>query len=152
MPDRPLFTNAAALAGAQAVALSIANPAAAPTPTVAKVRLFDDSFIPDTGTTRAELIAAETTLTGYPAGGYDVEAFAAPTFAPLGGAVSTGPLINVAYASGPAVMIGGYWLEDDATTPNVREVFIYDPPRSLAVVGNGFPIVCQLGYGANAAV
>lgn len=151
MPDRPLFTSASALAGANAVALSIANPAATPTPTVAKIRLFDETLIPDTGTTRTELMAAETTYTGYPAGGFDVEEFADAVFAPLGGAIVTGPLLNVAYASGPAVMIGGYWLEDDAGTPNVREVFIYDPPRSLAVVGDGWPIVCQLGYGANAA-
>jgi len=149
--DRPLFTNESALAGANAVAKSIADSAATPA-LVAVVRLFDDSFIPDAGTTRVELMAAETTLTGYPAGGYPVEDFAGAVFAPLGGAVVTGPLVNVAYASGAAVVIGGYWLEDDATpTPQVREVFIYDPPRTLATVGNGWPIVCQLGYGANAS-
>lgn len=151
MPDRPLFTNAAALAGANAVALSIADPDATPA-LVGTIRLFDNSFVPDAGTTRAELEAAETTLTGYPVGGYDLTEFALPTFAPGGGALVTSNLVNVAYASGDAVIIGGYWVEDDATpTPRVREVFIYDPPRSLAVVGDGFPIAVQLGYGANAS-
>lgn len=152
MADRPLFTNAAALAGANAIAIGIADPDATPTPTEGKIRLFDDSIVPDTGTTRTELIAAETTLTGYPVGGYDLTAFADAVFAPGGGAVITSNLVNVAYASGPAVVIGGYWVEDHATpTPLVREVFIYDPPRALAVVGDGFPIAVQLGYGANAS-
>jgi hypothetical protein len=152
MADRPLFTIEAALAGANAVGLSISNPDAVP-PTIGVVRLFDDSFVPDSGTTRAELIAAETNLVGYPAGGYTMAEFANAVKAPLGGAIITGPLINVAYASGAAVVIGGYWVEDDtAPTPQVREVFVYDPPRTLAVIGDGWPIVVQLGYGANAGV
>jgi hypothetical protein len=151
MADRPLFTNEAAIAGADAVAKSIADSLAVP-PLVGKIRLFDDSFVPDTGTTRAELIAAETALVGYPVGGYDLEDFALPVYAPLGGAVSTSNLVNVAYVSGAPQTIGGYWVEDDEVTPRVREVFIYDPPRSLAVVGDGFPIAVQLGYGANASV
>lgn len=151
MADRPLFTKEAALAGADAVALSIADAGATPA-VVAKIRLFDDSFVPDAGTTRAELVAAETALTGYPAGGYSLTAFADPVFAPLGGAVSTSNLVNVAYVSGTAAVIGGYWVEDATTpTPRVREVFIYDPPRTLAIVGDGFPIVVQLGYGGNAS-
>lgn len=152
MADRPLFTIAASLRGADAIAKSIINTAVL-TPAPGKVRLFNDSFIPDTGTTRADLIAAETTLIGYPVGGYDLDEFAAPVKAPLGGAISTSNLINVAYASGAAVVIGGYWVEDaTAVTPVVREVFIYDPPRSLGVLGDGWPIVVQLGYGANAGV
>ncbi len=53
----------------------------------------------------------------------------------------------MAYASGDAVTIGGYWVEDSDGL--VREVFIYDPVRNLGVVGNGWPIVVQLGYGSN---
>jgi hypothetical protein len=150
MADRPVFTKAAALTGANVIGKSIADSAAVPA-LVGKLRLFDDSFIPDEGTTRAELEAVETTLIGYPAGGYDLDDFAAPTNAPLGGAIVTSNLINIAYASGAAVVIGGYWVEDDAATPNVREVFIYDPPRTLAVVGDGWPVAVQLGYGANAS-
>jgi hypothetical protein len=148
MADRPLFTNGAALSGAAAVALSIADPDAVP-PVVGKLRLFDNSFVPDVGTTRAELDAAETTLIGYPAGGYDITEFTGPMFLG-GGAVMTSNLINVLYASGAPVTIGGYWIEDAAApTPNVREVFVFDPVRSLAQLGDGFPVVVQLGYGAN---
>lgn len=149
MPDRPLFTNEAALAGAQVIGKSIADEDATPTPTEGKLRLFDNSFIPDAGTTLAELEAAETTLTGYPAGGYDLTAFSDPTFTPLGGALVTSNLVNVAYTTGAAVVIGGYWVEDPGG--NVREVFVYDPPRTLGIVGDGWPIVVQLGYGANAS-
>lgn len=150
MANRPLFTNAAALAGAAAVGRSIANPDADPDPIVGKVRLFDDSFVPDVGTTRAQLLDAETDLVGYPTGGYDLEQFDTPKFSPAGGAVITSNLIDVAYESGDAQVIGGYWVED-ATDPDpqVREVFIYDPPITLAQVGDGFPIAVQLAYGAN---
>jgi len=148
MADRALYTNEAALAEAQAAALSIADAGASP-PTVAKVRLFDESIVPTALTTLTELEAAETTLTGYPAGGYTVSTMGAPVFAPGGGAVILSPKINVLYASGAAVQIGGYWLEDAAG--DVRDVFIYDPPRALATLGDGFPIVVQLGYGRNPA-
>jgi hypothetical protein len=151
MSDRPLFTKDAARAGANAIALSISNPDAVP-PTIGVIRLFDNSFVPDSGATRAELVAAETTFVGYPVGGYQISEFAGAVNAPLGGAIVTSNLVNVAYASGAAVVIGGYWVEDDATpTPLVREIFIYDPPRNLGVVGDGWPIVVQLGYGANAS-
>lgn len=147
--DRPLFTNEAALAGANAIAKSIANSAASP-PTLGAIRLFDQTLVPDVGTTRAEMIAAETTLVGYPVGGYDISGFSNAAFAPLGGAIVTSNLVNVAYASGAAVQIGGYWVDDStAVTPLAREVFIYDPPRSLAQIGDGWPIAVQLGYGAN---
>jgi hypothetical protein len=152
MADRPLFTNEAALAGAGVIADSIAT--STPTPdVVGKLRLFDNSFVPDVGTTRTELVAAETTLTGYPVGGYDLTDFDTPKFGPLGGAVVTSNLVDVAYASGAAVVVGGYWVEDSATpTPRVREVFIYDPPRSLAQVGDGWPVAAQFGYGTNFGV
>ncbi len=147
MADTPLFTNEAALAGANAVGLSIANPDADPDPLVGKIRLFDGTLTPDSGTDKATLVAAETTLVGYPVGGYDLTAFAGAVFGPLGGGIVTSNLVNVAYASGDAVTIGGYWVEDSDGL--VREVFIYDPVRNLGVVGNGWPIVVQLGYGSN---
>lgn len=149
MADRPLFTKESARRGAEVIGASIADSGAVPA-VAGSLRLFDDSFVPDEGTTRAELVAAETTLTGYPAGGYALGDFFGPQDAPLGGAVVTAPIVNVAYASGAAVVIGGYWIEEDAVPNAVREVFIYDPPRSLAAVGNGWPIAVQLGYGANA--
>lgn len=151
MSDRPLFTNAAALAGADAVGKTIADSGATPA-LVGHVRLFKSDLVPDAGTTRAQLVAAEVTFTGYPAGGYDIEDFFPSTFAAGGGAVITAPIVNVFYASGDGEMVGGWWLEDDtAPTPLVREVFIYDPVRALQVVGDGWPIAVQLGYGANAS-
>lgn len=150
MADRPLFTTEAAIAGADVIAKSIADSTAVPA-VVAKLRLFDNSITPDTGIDRATLMAAETTLTGYPAGGYSLTDFDSPKHAAGGGAVVTSNLIDVSYTSGPAVTIGGYWVEDNtAPTPRVREVFIYDPGRTLAVIGDGWPIAFQTGYGANA--
>lgn len=152
MADRPLFTNAAALTGAAAIGASIADPTLSP-PTVGKVRLFDSTLVPDIGTTVAELEAAEIVTASYPAGGYDLDEFSSPVYAPGGGALITSNLINVVYTTGDAVSVGGYWVEDAASPdPNVREVFIYDPPRSLGVIGNGWPIAVQLGYGANSLV
>lgn len=149
MADRPLFTNQAALAGANAIGKSIADPDADPDPIIGKIRLFDGDLVPDSGTDKVALVEHETTLIGYPVGGYSLTAFAGAVFAPLGGAIITSNLVNVAYASGASVTVGGYWVED--TAGNVREVFVYDPPRTLGVIGNGWPIAVQLGYGSNGA-
>lgn len=152
MADRPLFTRAAARAGSEVVAVSIADSTAVPA-VVGKLRLFNDSFVPDAGTTRAELIAAEIVLTGYPVGGYSLTDFGVPLNAPLGGAVSSSNLIEVAYASGPTAVCGGYWIDDNTpVTPQERLIQIYDPVRTLAGLGDGWEIVVQLGYGANASV
>lgn len=145
--DAPLYTQASALAEANAVALSLANPLAEPA-TVAKVRLFTDAIVPTVITTKAELEAAEIAFTGYPVGGYEIEEFNSAILASGGGAVIYSPTIPVAYASGAAAVCGGYWLEDSAG--DVREVFIYSPTRNLAGVGDGWPIVITLGYGRNA--
>lgn len=150
MADRVVYTVEAAIAGANVLALSIADPDATPTPTTGRLRLFDDSITIDENTTRAALIAAETTLTGYPAGGYTITGFGEPLIAPLGGVIITANLVTVAYASGDPVVIGGYWIDDHTSgTPLCREVVVYDPPRPLASVGQGWPIAAQLGYGRN---
>lgn len=149
MSDRPLYTNEAALTEANEVALTICNPDADPSPTIAKVRLFNSGLIPTVNTVKADLVAAEVAFTGYPSGGYPVEDFNPAVFAPGGGAVIYSPSIAVNYTSGSAVNVGGYWIEDGAG--KVREAYIYDPARTLAVVGNGWPIVVQLGYGRNGA-
>lgn len=138
MADTVIYTNEAALAEAEVIRADLA---------LSKIRLFDNSFVPDVNTTKAELVAAETTLVGYPAGGYAVAAYNAALFAPGGGAVIQSETEQVVYASGAAVSIGGYWVEDAAG--DVREVFIYDPVRTLAAVGDGFPIIAQFGYGRN---
>lgn len=146
MADRALYTNEAALAEAQEIADFLADAGASP-PVVSKLRLFTDALIPTVNTTQTELEAAEAAFTGYPSGGYSVTVMNGPVFAPGGGAVILSNEIMAVYTSGASTSIGGYWLED----PNgdVRTVFIYDPPRSLAVVGDGWPIVVQLGYGRN---
>jgi len=152
MADAVVYTKAAAFAGCDVLALSIANPDADPSPTVGKVRLFDETLTLTEDTTREELIAAETTLTGYPSGGYSLTGFDTPKKGPLGGGVITSNLIDVAYASGDTVVVGGYWVEDPTSpTPNVRYAVKYDPPRTLAAVGDGWPLVVQLGYGGNIA-
>jgi hypothetical protein len=146
MADRQLYTNEAALAEATEVSEFLADAGASPV-VVSKLRLFDDSLVPTVLTTKTDLEAAETTLTGYPVGGYTVTSMGDPLFAPGGGAIIMSNKIDVAYASGAAVAIGGYWLEDPAG--DVRTVYVYDPPRNLAEVGNGWPIIVALGYGRN---
>lgn len=147
MADRVLYTDEAALNEAAVIQKNLADSAVSP-PVVAHVRLFNDTIVPVQTTARSELEGAETTLVGYPTGGYPITDMANPIFAPGGGAVIQSPIIQVVYASGSAVAIGGYWVED--SDDGVREVFIYDPPRQLAIVGDGFPIVVQFGYGRNA--
>lgn len=136
--DRSLYTNEAAVNEATVIQTNLA---------LSKIRLFDGTLVPDVNTTLADLEAAETTLVGYPAGGYPVATFSPPIFISGGGVIIYSVTVNVVYASGPAQVIGGYWLEDAAG--DVRVVVIFDPTRSLSVVGDGFPIICQLGYGRN---
>lgn len=138
MPDLTINTYESALAEAADIKAALA---------LSKLRLFDSTFVPDVTTTLAQLEAKETTLTGYPAGGYTMTAWTGPLLAPGGGAVITSPIVHVAYASGDAVAIGGAWAEDAGG--DVRRVFIFDPPISLAVVGDGFEFIRQLTYGRN---
>lgn len=112
-----------------------------------KLRLFDGTLVPDVTTVKADMVAAETTLTGYPAGGYALAAWTGPNANPSGGVVITSPLRNVSYASGPAATIGGGWVE--TAGGDVRAVFVFDPPRTLAAVPDGFEFVRQLVYGKN---
>jgi hypothetical protein len=145
--DSPLYTQAAALAEANAVRLTLADPDATPA-LVSVVRLFTSALVPSVVTTKIELEAAEAAFTGYPAGGYQITSFFPAILATGGGAVIYSPTIAGAYTTGAAAAIGGYWLEDDAG--NVREVYIYSPARNLANPGDGWPIVVSLGYGRNA--
>jgi hypothetical protein len=146
MADRVLYTNEAALAEAGQIARFLGDPAASP-PTTSRLRLFTSALVPIAGTTRAELLANEASFVGYPSGGYTLTDWQPPLFAPGGGAVILSEKIDVFYTSGSPVTIGGYWVED--SNGNVRLVYVYDPPRTLAVVGDGWPIIPQLGYGRN---
>lgn len=149
MADRPLYTNEAATKEAEVISLNLADAAATPSPIESKVRLFTDALVPTVNTVKADLEAAEAAFTGYPSGGYTIEEMNGPLAAPGGGKVIYSPTIPVAFVSGTAATIGGYWLED--SDGDVREVFIYDPPRQLAVVTDGWPITVSLGYGRNSA-
>lgn len=140
MADRTIATNEAAIAEAAVVQDSLVD---------SFLRLFDGTLVPEVTTTKAQMVAKETTLTGYPVGGYDIAAFTGPLLVSGGGAVITSPVVSVAYASGAEATIGGGWIEDAGG--DVRRVLIFDPPRPLAVVGNGFDVIRQLLYGRNTA-
>lgn len=147
MPDTTLYTNECALNEAEVVSLSIANADADPDPTIAKLRFFDQTLIPTVQTTKAEMVAVQIALGGYPVGGYSVAGLLGPDLASGGGAVITTPGVHVAYTIAPGAVLGGGWLED--STGKVRAVFIFDPPRSLQAVGDGFIFIRQLLYGRN---
>lgn len=147
MPDSTLYTNECAMNEASVVKLSIADPDADPDPTVGKVRFFDNTLIPDVQTTKVDMVAAETTLGGYPAGGYSVASMLGPSVVSGGGAAITTPAISVAYTVAPGATLGGGWLED--STGKVRAVFIFDPARSLQSVIDGFIFIRQLLFGRN---
>ena len=145
--DSPLYTQAAALAEANAVGKTIADAGATPA-IVGKVRLFNSTLVPTVLTTKAELVAAEAAFTGYPAGGYTLGEFNPAILATGGGAVVYAPTIPVQYTAGDPASIGGYWVEGESGL--VRLVYNYSPARQLAVDGDGWPIVVSLGYGRNA--
>lgn len=145
--DAPLYTQAAALAEANATGKTIADAGAVP-PTEGAVRLFASTLVPTVVTTKAELVAAEVAFTGYPAGGYVLTGFNPAILAAGGGAVIYSQTIPVAYTSGDAVSVGGYWVED--AVGDVRLVYTYSPARNLANPGDGWPIVISLGFGRNA--
>lgn len=138
MADRTLFTYEQALAGAGVLKASLA---------ASKVRFFDGTLVPTVETTRQQMIDAETTLTGYPVGGYDLAAMLGPDFASGGGAYIITPAIDVQYASGDSVTIGGAWIDDGDDLPRVT--FIFDPQRTLSTVGQGFQLIRSLFYGQN---
>lgn len=147
MADRTIATNQTAMADASLVSLAIADPDATPTPTVGKLRLFDAPLNPDVTTTQAELEAAETALGGYPAGGYDIEAMQGPTLAPGGGAVINTPAIPIQYTVAPGAVLGGGWIEK--ADGSMGQVFIFDPPRPIQAIGDGFTFIRQLMYDRN---
>lgn len=145
MPDTQFYTKEAALAKAEDIKTALA---------VAKLRLFQSSLVPNSATTRVQLLAAEANFDGYTAGGYTLTAWTGPNINLGGGAILTAPLANPAFSapSDPPVtnVIGGGWVEDAANA--VRFVFTYDPPRNMLQVGDGWPIVAQIVEGKNGGV
>lgn len=137
MADIQIYTNEAAAVKATDIKAALAT---------SKLRLFKEGLVLDRFTTAAMLEAAECDFDGYTAGGYTLTAWTGPANDPNGGAVLTSPLVNPAYStpSDPPVpnQVAGWWVEDSDGA--VRLAGTYDPPRSLAVVGDSFPVVIQI--------
>lgn len=142
MADSQFYTLEAATKLASVVKTSLA---------VGKLLLGNNSFVPTASATKAQLNANELVADGYTAGGYAVAAFTGPLNDPGGGAVITSPLVNVAYgpASDPPVTgsVGFWWYED--TDGDVRLTGIFNPPRPLAQLGDGWPQILQNVCGRN---
>lgn len=146
MADYTLDTRESALKEADVIGNSIADSTAVP-PLVGVLRLCDAPFVPTADSVQADFVAAETALGGYPAGGYTMANMAPPLAVDGGGAVTTTPLIHIAYTVAPGAAISAWWIEDDAGV--LRKAGVFDPPRSLQAIGDGFEFVRQFLYGRN---
>lgn len=147
MADRSLYTQEAAVKEANVIALSIADSGALPTPLEGAIRLFDSTLTPDSTTTKVQLVAAETTMSGYPVGGYPVEDMVPAQNVSGGGVVITTPTVPINYTAPTGGALGGGWLEDHEG--DVRQVYIFDPPRVVMSAADGFLLIRQQGYGRN---
>lgn len=136
MADSYLKTNQQAFADATVARANLA---------ASKLRLFDATLVPEVTTTAAQMIAKETTLVGYTAGGYALATFGPPLKQESGVYGITTPMVPIVYASGATVALGGAWIEDAAGQP--RQTFIFDPPVTLAEIGDGIEFVRTLLYG-----
>lgn len=145
MADYGFYTREAAITKATEIKTALA---------VSKVRYFKAPFVPSAFTTKAQLVEQECDFDGYVAAGYAVAAWNGPQNDPAGGAVISTPALNPTYgpAGDPPVTndVGGYWVED--TSGDVRYVFVYNPSRPMAVVGDGWTTVAALIEGRNAVI
>lgn len=114
---------------------------------LSKLRFFDETLTVDVNTTKAMMVAAETTLTGYPAGGYTLTAFLGPSLSALGGAIITTPITEVAWASGDAVTLGGAWIELAGGESWIT--FKFDPKRTFSTIYDVMEFVRQILQGRN---
>ena len=115
-----------------------------------KVRLFTADLASfSQNTTRAELIAAEATFSGYTAGGYSVAAFTGPVLDPVSGVYLLSPLIlpTVAVAS-PQVenLIRGYWYE---VGTDVWQVGKFPSDQPMVSPGNNIPFMFRFKLFSN---
>lgn len=137
MADTKFYTNEAALKKANKIATSLVT---------SKLVLFDDTLTPTDATTKAEIMAKEIVADGYTAGGYAITPWTGNLLDPAGGADVTSPLVNIVFgpASDPPLTasVGGYAILD--ADGDVRLVGIYNPPRPLAAVGDGWAFVEQI--------
>lgn len=110
-----------------------------------KIRLWRaEEISPSIATTRAELVAAEATYTGYPAGGTTLTAWFDPLANPLGGFSTDSVKVQFAPTAPYTVgnNIGGFWIE--TATADLIMIAIFDAPIPMAVAGNGFPVSASL--------
>lgn len=143
MADNQLYTQEAAIAKATEIKAALA---------LSKLRLVKEGLVVNQFTTKAAMVAMEADFDGYTAGGYTLTAWTGPSYATVGGAVITSPLIYIAYgpAGDPPVTnsIGAWWIED--ASGDVRTAGNYDPPRLLQQVGDAWQFVDQLIEARNA--
>ncbi len=108
---------------------------------LAKLRLFKSTFNQlGTDTTRAALVAAECTFTGYPAGGVVIAAMLSPLLNPAGGVSIDWPTVQFEAAAPYTVaeVVGGWWLETAGGVLVAAGTFPDGIPVGQA--GQGFPL------------
>lgn len=111
-----------------------------------KVRLFKSGFVPNTGTTRADLEANECDYSTYAE--KTITAWGDPIMSEYGGAQITAPTVQFSVTTAPAVsnLVGGYWIEDvgemgpPAVDPTVRLIRQFDVPVGMILANNGLTI------------
>lgn len=137
MPEIQLYPRDAAMNKATVVKTTLA---------LSKLRLFKQGLVLTGFTTLAQLEAAECDFDGYTVGGYTLTAWTGPGFDGGGGAVITSPLTTVSYgpAGDPVVTneVGGWFIE--TAVGGLWLAGTFDPARTLAVIGDSFPMVVQI--------
>lgn len=142
MPAVTLYTREAARRKAQLIITSLA---------LSKLRLFKSGLTLNEFTTRAQLIAAETTATDYPAGGFTLTAWLGPANGPAGGAQLTSPTITFQNDQDPSDPppsdAAGWWVED--ATGNVRIAGTFDPVKVFTSLYDQMVWLTQIIEGLN---
>lgn len=121
----------------------------------ASLRLFNTGYIPSPGESLADVEAAETAFSGYPSGGYVLDAWDNPVYVSPSGAILVAPQVAVAFTapgsgSGTQATVGGWFVTDAAG--NLIADGLFDNPIPLTVAGDGFPITVGLVVGATPQV
>jgi hypothetical protein len=133
-----LYTNAGALFLATLVQTALA---------ASKVRLFQNGMVTiSPTTTKADLVAAEASFTGYTAGGYAIATWLSPILAPEGGYSIQSPLVQADTASPYTVgnVIGGYWIQEAGGDVIFAVQFAVGVPMQTA--GQGLPLTSRLVF------
>ncbi len=110
-----------------------------------KIRLWRaEEITPSIATTRAQLLAAEATYTGYTAGGLVLGAWFDPLANPLGGFSIDSAKVQFAPAAPFTVEnnIGGFWIETAAA--DLIMIASFAAPIPMGAAGNGFPVSSSL--------